>query len=1133
MTDNFDNLRYNRPSLFKPSIYRELGGENTIGSSYTLSDSSVVVDTAVGESSSFRYDPPDTGIKSTQQLCIDWTDFTAHTFFNSAQVKVNSSYEKIINEYPFDGTQKEYELFVDGLTGYEKYTLDSFPKNVGYLFLSGTSGSEATGGTYVVAKDIVGADYPYLVENASGEAVLNPHTDSMTIEFFLFLPPVSSSNQYVLNKLTSAPQGFSAFIGSTGSLSNANITFDVVSGSSHVSCSTNILKNQFNHIAFVWNRIPNINSASIYVNQSLCATSLQVEIDDLNIDSADFIVGSGSATTWFTPQNTLSGALDELRIWHSIRSTEDRSQYAFKNVFSSDDLKLCYRFNEPSGSNTRLVLDHSGKGLHGQLSTAAITLGVREKPTGSVAGPAPLIYEKLDLNPILFPSYPTIASQRSTLLVTASYYDSQNPNLITKLVPPNMLEEGQAQDALSTEEGSITTTLNVGTDPNSATLGQTQVLLYLLWTWAKYFDELKMFLDAFGNLYYLDYTNHDTTPDQFLQFLARYNGVTLPSLFVGSSLSQFIYGDNLDASTSYSTSQYSLQYIQNQIWRRILINLKDILDSKGTIHSIKAYIRTLGIDPDNIFRIREYGGATKKALKLTKEKKSESTKLLDFSGGGFAQSAFLSGSRVEPGFPSISLTIPADNGLYTSGSWTVEEMCVLPHNTSSLSIQSLMRLETTGSFAVDFKGVIANLVAYSGSGVELYICPNGSASAPCMSMSVSPFDPMDGQPWFYSFGKERGDKVGYVSSSFFLRAARSSFGDIVEEYTSSVYFDDKSPSTLWNALTHVTGPLNASGSFLMVGSQSLLAGPFLNSSSISSDARYTNINGKIGQIRFWSKALSSTEWREHVRNFKSLGVTDPTTNFNFVTTKSGSFERLRMDVSCDQPVSISNGMGNIPLFDFSQNNLHMTGTAFPIATDVLDSYPIYYSFISPYYDQAVTTNKVRVRSFQDENNILNNEDVYTQTAPLYEIEPSEEPHDNTKFTIDFSIVDALNQDIMGIFANLDIMDNAIGSPELLFADEYPTLSTLRDIYFNRLTDKVNLKNFFSFYQWFDTNIGSFIAKLIPRKASYNGINFLIESTALERPKFQYQFADQYLGEKKQFQRDSMLLQFFMTTLKRY
>lgn len=1141
MVSKANSLLLNQPSLFRPTVIRGLVDDANGSATLTKDDYSAVESTALGTTSSFRYDLPNTGIKSTQQLNIDWSDFANHTFFNSAQVKTNASFEKIINTFPFDGTKKQLETFFDKLTGFEKYVFDNFPKHNGYLFLSGTSIGEASGGTYVTAKDIAGADYPYITKNPDGSSILNPESNSMTVEFYVYLPTMSSSNQWIFNKVnqvtTNNYHGFGAMLYATGSIASASLQFAVMSGNHVVSTQTNLTKGQWNHVAWVWDRNVTAQSSSLYINQQLVASSSAVEIGTLNFNNSSLYIGSGSAITTlgFTPQTTMSGAIDELRIWHTIRDKQQRAEMQKRNVYAEDNLKLYYRFNETSGSGSPVVLDHSGNGLHGTIAPQAFyTLKVRDIASGSVAGPAPLTLEKLNENPILFPEYEEIDELRAGLLQSAGVFDDSNPNHITKLIPAHFLLEGSVQDGLATEEGDILDDLlTLDANPGNVKMGQTQALLMLLYTWAKYFDELKLFIQAFGDIGYVDYDSNDNVPDAFLQQLAERFGIELPPLFVGTSINQYINGNNLENETS--TNPVSLQYIQNQIWRRVLINLKDVISSKGTIHSIKSFIRSVGIDPDNNFRIREFGGPTKKQLQSSREFRSEVSTMLDFSNGGLLTSNYMSSSRVEPGYPQMvgnTVNNPNSNkaadGLWTSGSFTYEFNVRYPRASLVTSnTQSLFRLNATGSQ----QSVLANLVAVTGSGVTLYLGPTPFATG--VILKLTGVDIFDSNVWTVSFGRSRGDDQqvnSYASSSYFLRLARQNYGDLVEEYVTSSYYYEGTGSLFTN-----TSSLNTMGPFFTVGSQSLPQSNFLFQAPYAIPELYeTRFSGRMGHIKFWTKTNSITEFREHAKNFKSNGVKEPDVNFSFVTNAPGSWERFRTDLSTDQMVTQSNGSGVIVLQDFSQNNIWASGTNFPLTASVIKPQRYYYSFISPYFDEGSTTNKVRVRSYQNFDNVINGGLAYSQVAPIYDIEPSEVPTDNTRFSIDFSVVDALNQDIMTIFGSLDYLENAIGNPELVFSGDYPDLETLRNIYFNRLTSKMNLKSFFEFFKWFDTNIGNFITQLVPRKTKYLGVNFTVESHMLERPRFEYQYAESYLGQDmRHSMKDSIFLQFFIGTLGRY
>lgn len=1142
------NLQSLTPTLFTPLVDRTLRDEPQAATTFNVLDADSVLDTSIDSTSSFKYNTPETGLRSTQQLNIDWTEFSNHTFFNSAQVKVNVSFDKIQNQFPFDGTKKETEIFFDKLTGYEKYVYDNYPKNKGYLFFSGTNG-ETFGGSYVIVKDIAGAAFPNSSRRLDGTYILSPEDKSMTIEYWLWVPPKTNDNQVVIDK-HSGSMGYLISLDSSPSTLYATSSLRIISGSSTSNLQIILSKNQWNHIAWTWDRTPGVNSVYSFIN-GVFNTSSSSPIEFGTMPSrGDLYIGSGSSLSSFVPANTLSGAIDELRIWNDVRSIKEIQESQKKSVFANSNLSLYFKFNEASGSNTNLIIDSSANSLHGKLNTGAILLNVLQVSTSSIAGVSPVTYEAISDCPILFPTQPLVSSYRTTLLASASIYDDKNPSLITKLIPKHYLFEGQAADALETEEGEIITSLVTGTDPRTTNLGATQVLLLMLYTWAKFFDEMKLYTQAFSDIESVNYDLKNTVPDQFLQQLARSQGIELPPLFTGSTVSQFLEGNNVDS--SISTNSLTLQYIQNQIWRRILINLNDIVRSKGTIHAVKSFIRAVGIDPDNNFRIREYGGPTKRSLSFVRDQRNEISTMLNFVSGGIIKSPYLSASRIEPGVPTTNATFtngvstsPSD-GLFTSGSWTYEALYKFPKTTNYISSQSLARIQVTGSINIT-SSLLVNCVAVSASAlsnktVNLFVKNNsGTPGNSPLVLSVTGVDLFDGDQWYVSFGHQRYDNIGngttsLVSGSYFIRVAKQSYGIIQTSYSASAYYNDSYPNgASANMFSVLSGAYNASGAYLAIGSQSIdtTSTVFLNYTTNSPPvARAGAFSGKISQIRFWSKFLSENEWPEHVRDFKSAGIQNPLTNYNFVTNKSGSWERLRLDASTDQLVTQSNVSGQLNIFDFSQNNFHLTGTLFPATSSIIVPERYFYSYISPHFDEASTTEKVRVRSFTEYSNVLST--PWAEVAPVYDLPLSEQPTDSTKFTVDFSVVDTLNQDIITIFSTLDSLDNIIGNPELMFSPDYPDLENLRNVYFNRLTDKINQKAFFDFFCWFDHNIGNFISNLVPRKTAFLGTNFVIQSHMLERPKLEYLFAEQYLGDSnRENLRDTILLQFIEGSVERY
>jgi hypothetical protein len=115
--------------LFKPTIRKGFNQSSSFINSkspkqFTFKNFS---DTNIFNSSSYRYGDKE-GLVSTQELNIDYSYFSNHTFFHSAVAKTNEAFDQIINKYPFDGTNKDIEVFEDNLTGFESMSLIDFPK---------------------------------------------------------------------------------------------------------------------------------------------------------------------------------------------------------------------------------------------------------------------------------------------------------------------------------------------------------------------------------------------------------------------------------------------------------------------------------------------------------------------------------------------------------------------------------------------------------------------------------------------------------------------------------------------------------------------------------------------------------------------------------------------------------------------------------------------------------------------------------------------------------------------------------------------------------------------------------------------------------------------------------------------
>ena len=149
--------QYSAQKIFTPSFIKKMSAGNTGVEQVTLSG---VPEIAKDGSKSVDFTDFADGFRSTQQLPIEWSNFANHTFFDSAESKTNVAFDSIINYFPFDSNRSETNKFLDGLTGFEKWIYDSWPKNIGYLNFSGTlvnenpsNGYQSGLGTYITVQD--------------------------------------------------------------------------------------------------------------------------------------------------------------------------------------------------------------------------------------------------------------------------------------------------------------------------------------------------------------------------------------------------------------------------------------------------------------------------------------------------------------------------------------------------------------------------------------------------------------------------------------------------------------------------------------------------------------------------------------------------------------------------------------------------------------------------------------------------------------------------------------------------------------------------------------------------------------------------------------------------------------------
>lgn len=1122
------NIAKNTPTTISTLTFlrNTLVGNRTITS--TLSN---LTSSNIQSTSSFRFDPNGTSLKSTQQLNVDWSQFENHCFFMSAEALVNTTFDKIINTYPFDGTKKEIEAFFDELSGYERWIFDNIPKRQGSLQFNNS---------WISVNDKEGYLFPELSKNSSGIGVLTPENTTFSIETFLELPPIANDVQVICQKINANTNcGFTLYISSSTSTSNANLCFSIVSGSvnSYVDCE--IQKGSYNHLVATFDCSNFSTQALLYNNLELKSVGkLNLQFSFFKINDQPFLIGSGTSFiqngSIIIPQQTLSGSIDDFRFFHSKRSLHEQTLYHQKSITSDDSLKLYFKFNEPppplvfdaNSDLNAIALDSSGHGLHSIITNFTGSLRLDNKVN--------MPYESDDLSPILFPAYDGLTTLNSSLLTSASLYDSNNPNLITKMIPEHWILQGQSYEGFQNQFGNINVAYSGDGIPGQGVLGSTHMILSFLYMYAKQFDEMKLFLDHFGMLKNISYDEYETTPNTFLYDVSKESGLDLPSLFNESSIEQYVFGENID--NEVSTKLLSLREVQDQITRRVLVNFPKIIRSKGTKYAVESFLRSFGIDVGNSVRIREFGGSQlKQSLSMMNESKLLTIPMLHLTTESLLQSPSLWSQRIEPGNPIVS-NDSINDGLLTSGSWSFECLYKWQKNIKTITTQSICRFYVSSS-QVD-NALIANFTAISSSNgsttLNLYVQPHSLRQTyDCISLQINDGNSIfDGESWNISFGFEQLD-ANLPSGSYFIRAGCLN-GELCHQYATATYVQTEYAGS-FNTFKSQLGPYYASGTCFCIGQDnvetesSTTSTYYLNSNIFSDDVRERRFNGYVSNIRFWSKFVTLQEFESHVKNTTSIGTTDPVINFDFNTSDVGTFERLRMNITLKQD-DLNPTNEKLVLYD-------QTSNAFNIACSGLENVPFTSHImqckqLTPYFDESSNSENIKIRGAKSLDLVTANE--WTDWAPVYKSPEFEESIDNLRFSIDFSLVDSLNNDIITIFSTLDKIGDSIGSTEAMFSQGYRYIENLRRIYFEQIKESINFKKFFDFFQWFDVSIGTFIEQLLPYKTNFRGINFLVESHMLERHKIVYHTENNYLSEKnKTYKDDALLIQQIIGEISKY
>ena len=1043
--------------------------------------------------------------QNTFEPQIDYNDPLSFARFGSAELYYQSAIDRIVDYYPYDGSDAEYNEFYNKSLDIEKFVFNNlYPRTNGYvnfadsyISLKGgphTISSTSTKGLFkdpessqretanIYDEDLYTTEgLPSDYGDGTRESNLKcDFQKGVTIEFWLKNDALANNTKRALFHLTNSAGGDELTLylsGTSGSpfftsltASSAGIFKDQQIGSTPDTSSIE----SWNHYAVSFKSASAGITTKFYLNGVLDQkTNLgSTGVNTLTQPETLAYIGSGSHDEGHLH---LSGAMDEFRFWKVERTAQDIGRNWFGQVrggsntdISNTTLGVYYKFNEGiTGVETtdKVVLDYSGRISNGTFT--GYTTSTRNTGSAIVSASA-ATSEYLD--PIIYANHPSVSSLKTSLLNKGIDHDLRNNAAFVTMMPSWVLEEHEE-------------------------LGNTN-FKYLSHIIGSYFDKLYLQIEAVSTFKSPIYTSSSYKPIPFAKHMPSSLGLETPDIFVDATvMEQFL---NRSEKEAYEND---LNEVKNLIYLNLYNNLTYLFKSKGTEKAVRNVLRAFNID-DKLVRFNTY--ANNFTYELENNLKNT---VVRKSSVNFNKSSHL-GAVV-----------------YSSGSATSRQLGYISGSEADLHE---LRYGLTHEVDVIFPKFIKMIDTFDRDFTRVSLFGIHSASSESPQTTV--FDP---SIYVYAERDENYSKnVKFVlSSSLLANEISSSLYHGVydnEDWNLSIRIKPDSLGLTGSVadvaaanytiefsgynqrLGDIRNSFKVSGSANQVSTQNLLKFP----KRVFVGAHRTNVTGAlqyrsdvlVTATRYWTQYLDDVSLKQHALDFENYGVADASNHLSPLDPDNNrTLNRHTLALNYEfGNVTASDGSGQFTVTDISSGSIDgingsygkfgeisgylYPGTGFGFSANstdaVLKQEVNSHQFINP--ELVIGDNLVQIKT--DDDKLFDSVD----TIPNYH------------HVLEKSMYNAISEEMLNFFAGVNDFHNLIGHPVHQYRMEYKGLNKLREAFFRRVTNVTEVERFVDYYKWFDDSVSQIIGQLIPASAEYTpDILNTVESHALERNKYQH------------------------------
>ena len=634
-------------------------------------------------------------------------------------------------------------------------------------------------------------------------------------------------------------------------------------------------------------------------------------------------------------------------------------------------------------------------------------------------------------------------------------------------------------------------------------------LLNLTQIIGSYFDTLHSQISEVPKLKNISYASSSHRPYPFSGRLLESNGLFAPEIFVDATvLEQF-----KDQSET-ELYEKDITEVKNLIYQNIYNNLVYIYKSKGTEKSFRNIIRCYGVD-DELIKINLYGNNVTHKLRdnfrssITKRRFADFNHPDRFEATVTHQTSSANANTLDVTYISCSSNpSTAEIEVIFPKKFSPSDANYFSTNFLSSSIFGYHRVNTSKdlqdysgySAAADRSLQVYAVRTYPGSNDAYFVMENPSQS---IFVTSSVYENIyDDTKWnlairTYLDKKESAEKVSGSSGT-------SGESDIILE----LYGVNVELGVVKNEFS-ITGSAAQSST---------------NNGYISNPRRYyfgahrTNFTGslinesdlKITSLRHWNTFLDNNEIISHAKNTNAHGVLRPYESaFVYDTDLEGSIipriETLALHWNLED-VSQSDSNGEFLVNDFSSGSIEKrdrypgdfgqsvanqyTGRGFFFPASATGS-------IAVEYVQTAVQNPPEVITSYDMTNVLEFDDeTFTRDSRTI----------NHFFAIEKSMYQTISEEMLNMFSTIIGFNNLIGEPVNRYRQEYKDLRKLRSLFFENVENTPDLDKYVDFYRWIDSSLSIILRQFIPASANTSeDVRTMIESHVLERPKYHAKF----------------------------